>query len=119
MGHYHISQVRAFDVDLIANGGWSLDLSEPILQRALLHVDNSCKLPNMRARGRIAKTNTESNTAFRGFGGPQGPDGVGSTSQKSSEVASLLHFTISIDRIDTEGNAVVVDATCLAARAAL
>lgn len=64
--------IVALDVTLTADGGWSLDLSEPVLARALCHVDNAYWLPNVRIHGRIAQTNRTSQTAFRGFGGPQG-----------------------------------------------
>lgn len=57
---------------LTADGGWSLDLSEPVLSRALCHIDNAYWIPAVEARGRIVKTNKTSQTAFRGFGGPQG-----------------------------------------------
>ncbi|WP_243058166.1 xanthine dehydrogenase molybdopterin binding subunit [Nocardioides sp. SR21] len=62
----------ALDTALTSDGGWSLDLSEPVLSRALCHVDNAYWIPNVRAVGRVARTNKTSQTAFRGFGGPQG-----------------------------------------------
>src|SRR5579875_614065 len=62
----------ALEATLTADGGWSLDLSEPVLARALCHVDNAYWIPHVRINGRIAKTHKTSNTAFRGFGGPQG-----------------------------------------------
>ena len=62
----------ALDATLTADGGWSLDLSEPVLARALCHVDNAYWIPDVQVAGQIAKTNKTSNTAFRGFGGPQG-----------------------------------------------
>ncbi|GMH39295.1 hypothetical protein BSKO_07193 [Bryopsis sp. KO-2023] len=65
-------KIVAADVKLYSNAGNSLDLSVPIMDRAVLHSDNSYKIPNMRINGRLCKTNTPSNTAFRGFGGPQG-----------------------------------------------
>ncbi|HEY7049073.1 MAG TPA: xanthine dehydrogenase molybdopterin binding subunit [Jatrophihabitantaceae bacterium] len=65
-------RLQALDATLTADGGWSLDLSEPVLARALCHVDNAYYVPHIRVHGRIAKTNKTSNTAFRGFGGPQG-----------------------------------------------
>lgn len=65
-------KIVALDTLLTADGGWSLDLSEPVLARALCHTDNAYWLPNVRVRGRIAKTHKTSQTAFRGFGGPQG-----------------------------------------------
>ncbi len=78
---YHASWRVAFDTDghivalaatLTADGGWSLDLSEPVLARALCHFDNAYWIPDLRVHGQIAKTNKTSQTAFRGFGGPQG-----------------------------------------------
>ncbi len=65
-------RLQAVDVTLTADGGWSLDLSEPVLARALCHVDNAYWIPHVRLHGRIARTNKTSQTAFRGFGGPQG-----------------------------------------------
>ena len=64
--------MQALDATLTSDGGWSLDLSEPVLARALCHVDNAYWIPNVRVDGRIAQTNKTSQTAFRGFGGPQG-----------------------------------------------
>ncbi len=65
-------RLLALDATLTSDGGWSLDLSEPVLARALCHIDNAYWVPHVRVNGRIAKTNKTSQTAFRGFGGPQG-----------------------------------------------
>ncbi len=62
----------ALDATLTADGGWSLDLSEPVQARALCHIDNAYWIPNIRVNGRISRTNKTSQTAYRGFGGPQG-----------------------------------------------
>jgi len=64
--------LQAVDVRLFSDGGWSLDLSLPVTDRALFHLDNAYYIPNVHFEGRVAKTNVTSNTAFRGFGGPQG-----------------------------------------------
>jgi xanthine dehydrogenase large subunit len=64
--------LQGLDATLTSDGGWSLDLSEPVLARALCHIDNTYWIPNVRVNGRIAKSNKTSQTAFRGFGGPQG-----------------------------------------------
>ncbi|WGX98106.1 xanthine dehydrogenase molybdopterin binding subunit [Nocardioides sp. L-11A] len=64
--------LQALDATLTSDGGWSLDLSEPVLSRALCHIDNAYWIPHVRVCGRIARTHTTSQTAFRGFGGPQG-----------------------------------------------
>ncbi|NRD58964.1 xanthine dehydrogenase molybdopterin binding subunit, partial [Corallococcus exiguus] len=65
-------RLLALKADLTSNGGWSLDLSESITDRALFHLDNGYYVPSVRYTGRVAKTHLVSNTAFRGFGGPQG-----------------------------------------------
>lgn len=56
--------------------GWSQDLSLPVADRAMLHSDNCYHLPDMRVESHRLKTNTQSATAFRGFGGPQGMVGI-------------------------------------------
>jgi xanthine dehydrogenase large subunit len=68
--------ITALDVELYSNGGCSMDLSMAVLERAMLHSDNAYFVPNISIMGRICKTNLPSNTAFRGFGGPQGVAGV-------------------------------------------
>ncbi|MFM6453973.1 MAG: molybdopterin cofactor-binding domain-containing protein, partial [Planktothrix sp.] len=65
-------QLLALDLDVYSDGGWSVDLSFPIMQRAMFHIDNCYYIPNLEVRGQVVKTNKVSNTAFRGFGGPQG-----------------------------------------------
>lgn len=65
-------EILALAVDLIADGGCSTDLSPSVLERAMMHLDNAYFLPAVRITGRIVRTNFPSNTAFRGFGGPQG-----------------------------------------------
>jgi xanthine dehydrogenase large subunit len=59
-------------ISLYSDGGWSLDLSEPVLSRALFHCDNAYLLPATELTGLICRTHKTSQTAFRGFGGPQG-----------------------------------------------
>jgi xanthine dehydrogenase large subunit len=59
-------------IALYSDGGWSLDLSEPVLSRAMFHCDNAYLLPAVEITGLICRTNKTSQTAFRGFGGPQG-----------------------------------------------
>eukprot|EP00756_Hemistasia_phaeocysticola_P005791 Hpha_TRINITY_DN13504_c0_g1::TRINITY_DN13504_c0_g1_i2::g.111519::m.111519/K00106/XDH; xanthine dehydrogenase/oxidase len=65
-------QIVALDAQLYGNAGCSHDLSYPVLERACAHVENAYHVPNVRVYGRICKTNLPSNTAFRGFGAPQG-----------------------------------------------
>jgi len=72
VGHDRDGRILAADVALVSDGGWSLDLSQAILDRALFHLDNGYYIPAVRFNGRVARTNVTSHTAFRGFGGPQG-----------------------------------------------
>lgn len=65
-------KLLSLQLELFSDGGYSLDLSSPVLFRAMFHADNCYLLPNVEIVGRICKTNTVSHTAFRGFGGPQG-----------------------------------------------
>lgn len=64
--------ISAYTVNLDADAGMARDLSMAILERALFHAENAYFIPNIRISGTIWKTNLPSNTAFRGFGGPQG-----------------------------------------------
>jgi xanthine dehydrogenase large subunit len=72
VGHDDDGRVLGVEIDLIANAGFSADLSPPVMTRAICHFDNAYWLPNVSMHGYCARTNTQSNTAFRGFGGPQG-----------------------------------------------
>ncbi|SIS22813.1 xanthine dehydrogenase, molybdenum binding subunit apoprotein [Aquipseudomonas alcaligenes] len=78
---FHIEYEVGFDdsgrllatrMDLAGNCGYSPDLSRSIVDRAMFHADNAYFLGDALIRGHCCKTNTASNTAFRGFGGPQG-----------------------------------------------
>ena len=64
--------IRAVDMRYAARCGFSADLSGPVTDRALFHADNCYYYPHARLVSAPLKTNTVSNTAFRGFGGPQG-----------------------------------------------
>jgi xanthine dehydrogenase/oxidase len=66
------AKLVALDIKLYNNGGCGMDLSGPIADRALFHVDNCYNFPNIRAEAVACKTVQAPHTAFRGFGGPQG-----------------------------------------------
>jgi xanthine dehydrogenase large subunit len=57
---------------MVSRAGYSADLSGPVATRAVCHFDNTYYLSDVDIRAACGKTNTQSNTAFRGFGGPQG-----------------------------------------------
>ena len=72
VGYDESGKILAVDAVYGARGGFSADLSGPVTDRALFHCDNAYWYPAVRARSEPLYTNTVSNTAFRGFGGPQG-----------------------------------------------
>ena len=65
-------RITALKIDYFSDGGCTADLSPSILSRTLFHTDNCYDIANLRTTGTICRTNYPSNTAFRGFGGPQG-----------------------------------------------
>jgi xanthine dehydrogenase large subunit len=65
-------RITAAELTMISNAGHSADLSAPVMARAVCHFDNAYWLPDVAIHGYSGRTNTQSNTAFRGFGGPQG-----------------------------------------------
>eukprot|EP00804_Cyclotella_cryptica_P017080 CCRYP_003325-RB/>CCRYP_003325-RB protein AED:0.06 eAED:0.06 QI:85/1/1/1/0.87/0.77/9/930/1539 len=65
-------KLHALDVKLYNNGGCKFDLTGPVMDRALFHVDNCYNWPNFHSVGTPCKTSQPPHTAFRGFGGPQG-----------------------------------------------
>ncbi|KAM4836126.1 LOW QUALITY PROTEIN: aldehyde oxidase 3-like [Thomomys bottae] len=72
IGFMNHGKIEAADVEYHINGGCTPDDSELVIEYALLKLENAYKIPNLRVRGRACKTNLPSNTAFRGFGFPQG-----------------------------------------------
>jgi xanthine dehydrogenase large subunit len=65
-------RIVAAKVDMVTRAGYSADLSGPVATRAVCHFDNTYYLSDVDIRAACGRTNTQSNTAFRGFGGPQG-----------------------------------------------
>ncbi|SMX25059.1 xanthine dehydrogenase molybdopterin binding subunit [Boseongicola aestuarii] len=76
VGHDAEGRISGIAFLQLCRCGWSMDLSLPVADRAMLHADNAYNIPNMRIESHRLKTNTQSATAFRGFGGPQGMVGI-------------------------------------------
>ncbi len=72
IGTDEAGHIRGLDLSLLARCGYSADLSQGVVDRAMFHSDNAYFFPAVQIASRRLKTNTVSNTAFRGFGGPQG-----------------------------------------------
>ena len=72
VGFDDTGRILGLDALMAADGGHTLDLSTGVIFRAVTHALNVMAVPDIRIDGRVLRTNTVSNTAFRGFGGPQG-----------------------------------------------
>jgi xanthine dehydrogenase large subunit len=72
VGYDDDGRIKAVKVEMVTRAGFSADLSGPVATRAVCHVDNAYYLSDVEIAAMCGKTNTQSNTAFRGFGGPQG-----------------------------------------------
>ena len=76
VGFDDTGRILGADFMLASRCGYSVDFSGPVNDRALLHIDNCYYLPHLHIIGHRCKTHTQSATAFRGFGGPQGMFGI-------------------------------------------
>ena len=85
--------LESADIELLAMCGYSPDLSDGIAERAMFHATNAYFVPHARISGHRCRTNTVSNTAFRGFGGPQGMLGMEAT-------LDALAWQLGIDPLD-------------------
>ncbi|XP_023391755.1 aldehyde oxidase 2 [Pteropus vampyrus] len=72
VGFMNNGRIKALDIECFINGGCTLDDSEQVIEFLVLKLENAYKIRNLRFRGRACMTNLPSNTAFRGFGFPQG-----------------------------------------------
>lgn len=71
VGTTSAGKLIALEADVYDNAGYSVDMSGAVMDRCCTHLDNCYEIPHVLIRGHVCKTNTHSNTAFRGFGGPQ------------------------------------------------
>lgn len=107
-------KISALKIEQNANGGCATDLSLAILERAMLHADSSYYIPNMHVTGKAYKTNLPSNTAFRGFGGPQGVAAMESIIDRisrylkkdSADVRKINFYGIDTDNVTHYGQVV-------------
>ena len=86
-------RIKAVEIALAARCGYSADLSQGVIDRAMFHSDNAYFLPAYRIATKRVKTNTVSNTAFRGFGGPQGMLAI-------ERVIDAIAWQLGIDPLD-------------------
>lgn len=86
-GFNRSGELVALKVDLYSDGGAYADLSPAVMARAMTHAENAYYVPHIDIRGTVCKTNNPPNTAFRGFGGPQGVSNIENLLQ---EIAAFL-----------------------------
>ena len=87
VGFTRSGEITAFQVDFYSDGGAYADLSPAVMARAMTHAENAYYIPNIEIRGTVCRTNNPPNTAFRGFGGPQG---VANIENVMEEIAAFL-----------------------------
>lgn len=87
-------KILALKVDLYSNGGAYADLSTAVMERAMLHIDGAYYLENVEINGQVLRTNMQSNTAFRGFGGPQGTATIESILEDIATILKKDSFSV-------------------------
>jgi len=96
-------KITALKSEFYSNGGFSADLSLAVMERTLLHGDNAYHIPDVELTGTVCRTNLPSNTAFRGFGGPQG---VAAMENVIEEIAAFLKIdSLAVRRLNLYGQA--------------
>ncbi|HFB62142.1 MAG TPA: xanthine dehydrogenase, partial [Bacteroidetes bacterium] len=97
-------KIEAYEVTFYQNGGAVNDLSPAIGERTLFHTTNSYFIPNVKATLYSCKTNLPPNTAFRGFGGPQGMFVIESAIAKAAKELDIPAFVIQEKNLLKEGD---------------
>lgn len=96
--------IHAYEVTFYQNAGAACDLSPPVLSRSLFHCTNSYYIPNVNAVGYCCRTNLPPNTAFRGFGGPQGMFVIESAITKAAEAMKIDRHVLQKKNLLKEGD---------------
>lgn len=97
-------KILAYEVSFYQNAGAAADLSTAVLERTLFHSTNSYFIPNVKATSYCCKTNLPPNTAFRGFGGPQGMFVIESAISKAAEEMGINKIELQKKNLLSEGD---------------
>src|SRR3954471_19519098 len=97
-------KIVAYEVTFYQNAGAACDLSPPVLERTLFHCTNSYYVPNVTATAYSCRTNLPPNTAFRGFGGPQGMFVIESAIAEAADKLGVERSEIQRRNLIAEGN---------------
>lgn len=98
-------KIIAYEIDHYQNSGAFLDLSNPVLERTCMHSTNAYAIPNVRIRAVPCRTNLPSNTAYRGFGGPQGMFPLEVAIEKAAKAMGVAPDWIQSRNLVTKGDA--------------
>lgn len=97
-------KILAYEVSFHQNAGAAADLSPAVMERTLFHATNSYFVPHVKATAYSCKTNLPPNTAFRGFGGPQGMFVIESAIAKAAQVIGVNAWDIQEKNLLTNGD---------------
>ncbi|MFK7766616.1 MAG: xanthine dehydrogenase molybdopterin binding subunit [Mariniblastus sp.] len=92
-------EIKGMKVDFYSDGGAAADLSTSVMERTLLHSENAYFIPNIEVNGQVCWTNYPPNTAFRGFGGPQGVAAMENIVERISEFLKLDSFDVRLKNV--------------------
>lgn len=97
-------KIIAYEVTFYQNAGAAADLSPAVLERTLFHCTNSYYIPNVNAKAYSCRTNLPPNTAFRGFGGPQGMFVIEAAIAKAADVLGIDKAVIQKQNLNKTGD---------------
>ncbi|NHM07107.1 molybdopterin-dependent oxidoreductase [Flavobacterium sp. CYK-4] len=97
-------KILAYEVTHYQNAGAAADLSPAVMERTLFHSTNAYYIPNVNAKAYSCKTNLPPNTAFRGFGGPQGKFAIEAAIVKAAETLGVSPAEIQKKNLVVDGN---------------
>lgn len=97
-------KIRAYEVTFYQNAGAAADLSPAVMERTLFHATNSYYIPNVTAKAYSCKTHLPPNTAFRGFGGPQGMFVIESAIAKAAKELGVAAYEIQQQNLLEDGD---------------
>ena len=98
------NKILAYEVTYYQNAGAVADLSPAILERTLFHATNAYFIPNVKATAISCKTNLPPNTAFRGFGGPQGKFVIEAAIHKAAEKLNIKSSELQKNNLIDDSN---------------
>ena len=91
--------INGMTVDFFSDGGAAADLSTSVMERTLLHAENAYYIENIEVNGQVCRTNFPPNTAFRGFGGPQGVAAMENIIQRISEYLKVDSLNVRLKNL--------------------